>query len=335
MTDAPRRVLHPGAAMRARIVRRLPMRYAAGADPAQDRPPHVRAGSALARVGDRLAVVQDDANFVALVDPATGLARPVALPRGAAGLRQFDEGRGNKRFKMDLEACAAVPDVDDPGRTMLLALGSGSAERRERVVLLRGLDGPGPEVRVVDAPALYERLRARRDFSGSQMNVEGAVVIGERLRLFARGNGAPKDGVLPVNATCDLDLARLLAYLRDPASANPPDPADVVQYDLGEIGGERLGFTDAALVAGRVWFSAAAEDSPDAYHDGPVAGSALGVLDEGGGRWTELVDEEGRRFAGKVEGLLPRGETSAWVVVDADDPDRPSELCEVELEGFG
>ena len=90
MTDAPRRVLRADPALRARIVRRLPMRYAAGADPAQDRPAHVRAGSALARVGGRLAVVQDDANFVALVDPETGLARPVALPRGAAGLRQFD-----------------------------------------------------------------------------------------------------------------------------------------------------------------------------------------------------------------------------------------------------
>jgi len=36
-------------------------------------------------VGERLAVVQDDANFIALVDPASGLASSVVLPAGADG----------------------------------------------------------------------------------------------------------------------------------------------------------------------------------------------------------------------------------------------------------
>ena len=56
------------------------MRYAAGVDSSLDRPGHIRAGSGLAWVGDRLAVVQDDANFIALVDPTTGLADSIVLP---------------------------------------------------------------------------------------------------------------------------------------------------------------------------------------------------------------------------------------------------------------
>lgn len=94
----------------ARILRTTPLRYAEGADPALDRPAHVRAASAVARVGGRLAIVQDDANFVALVDPATGLAEAVTLPAGEGGLRQFDDLRGNKRFKLDLESCVLLED---------------------------------------------------------------------------------------------------------------------------------------------------------------------------------------------------------------------------------
>ena len=313
------------------MVSTLPLRYAAGADPSADRPAHVRAASGLARVGGRLAVIQDDANFVALVDPATGVADAVALPAGEGGRRQFDDLRGNKRFKLDLEACVSV-DVE--GEETLLALGSGSSPLREKIAVVRGLGGPSPDVRVVEATALYAALRGAREFAGSEMNVEGAVIVDRALRLFGRGNGAARDGLVAVNATCDLHLARLLAHLRDPASVDPPSPENVVRYDLGEIDGCRLGFTDGAAFGGRVLFAGAAEDSPDAIRDGPVTGSALGVLDMDGGRWTILRDRDGGRFMGKVEGLLPRDESSAWIVVDRDDPESPSELCEVELRGF-
>ncbi|HYJ78708.1 MAG TPA: hypothetical protein VEW03_03825, partial [Longimicrobiaceae bacterium] len=104
--------------------------------------------------------------------------------------------------------------------------------------------------------------------------------------------------------------------------------------DLGKIDGLRLTFTDAAVHDGCVFFAAAAEDSPDATRDGRVSGSALGVFDPGGGmRWTPLIGEDGTPFAGKVEGLMLRDAASAWVLVDRDDPLRPSELCEVMLEG--
>src|SRR3712207_3817046 len=83
-------------ALETRVVRRLPMRYAAGADATLDRPAHVRAASGLVWHGPRLVVVQDDTNFLALVDPATGLAESIALPAGEGGRRQFDDGRGNK-----------------------------------------------------------------------------------------------------------------------------------------------------------------------------------------------------------------------------------------------
>lgn len=320
-------------ALSARVVSRTPLLYAEGADPAQDRPAHVRAGSSLAWVEGRLAVVQDDANFVALVDPATLRARAVPLPAGHAGKRQFDDVRGTKAHKLDLEACLSVPGE---GGDLLLAFGSGSSPRRERVAVLEGWTGAEPSVSLRDASALYAALRECAGFAGSELNVEGAVWLGGRVRLFGRGNGAPRGGRLPADATCDLEWEALRAYLRDPEAAPPPAPREVVRYRLGALDGLRLGFTDAALQGGRLLFSAAAEDSPDAVADGRVAGSALGMFDAPDRvRWTVLRAADGGPFPAKVEGLaVPPGEAGrAWVVVDADDPAAPSELCEVELAG--
>lgn len=332
MEEGMKRVGVRDEGLEARVVRVVPLRYAEGADPATDRPAHVRAGSGLARVGGRIAVIQDDAHFVAMADPATGLAGAVVLPAGEGGLRQFDDARGNKRFKLDLEACAALPS---PEGDLLVALGSGSSPLREKVLVARRLESASPGIRLVDASPLYAALRAARDFSGSEMNVEGAVVIGDVLRLFNRGNGAPGDDHGPVDATCDLPLGALLAFLDDPAANPPPSPSNIVQWTLGEIGGHALGFTDGAVLDGRLFFTATAEDSPDAVRDGPVAGSAIGVFDRdgGGARWALLRDAHGEPFDGKVEGLLLRGPASAWIVVDRDDPSHPSELCEVTLSG--
>jgi hypothetical protein len=326
-----RRAILPDPRLTARILRTAPLLYTEGADSGLDRPAHVRAGSGMAWVGERLAVVQDDAAFLALVDPATMEVRAVALEAAEGGVRQFDDERGNKHLKTDLEACVTLPH---DGAEVLLAFGSGSTGKRERVLVARRLNTASPSTEMVDASSLYALLRAERRFSGSEMNIEGAALVGSVVRLFNRGNGAARDGYQPVDASCDLPLAALLAYLGDP-SGPPPTPDNVVQHHLDAIDTLRLGFTDATARGGTVYFSAAAEDSPDATRDGRVAGSVLGVLDDEGGRWTLLVDAAGAPFDGKVEGIaFWRDHTHRlWAVVDADDPQRPSELCEIELIG--
>lgn len=324
-------------ALTARVVRSVPLFYADGSSPEHDRPAHVRSASGLVRAGDHVAVIQDDANFVALADPATGQARAITLPAGQAGLRQFDDLRGNKRFKLDLESCVTLGDADGGG--MLVAFGSGSTPLREKIVLVRGAASPDrepdPDVRVVDASALYTLLRAEVGFSGSELNVEGAAVATGVLRLFNRGNGAPHGDLQPVNAMCDVDLAAFLAFLGDPATAPPPPPREVTQYDLGAIDGLPLTFTDAAERGGAILYAAAAEASPDATRDGPVAGCAIGIIQGGEARYAVVEDSRGDHYAGKIEGILPHpaDPVRLWVVIDRDDPGAPSELLEVVLGG--
>lgn len=329
-------------ALHIHIVRQWPLRYAAGADHTVDRPDHVRAGSGLAWVGERLAVVQDDANFIALVDPLTGLATSVVLPAGADGVRQFDSGRGNKKQKFDLEALVTL---DEPEGAMLLAIGSGSSKKRERLVTVHRAGESDELLALIEASSLYETLRDNKEFSGSDMNIEGAVRFGDVLRLFGRGNGEATKRHLPLDSTCDLHWPSVRAYLKQPDEIPPPTPGRVRQYALGEADGVRLSFTDATLAWGdraehpHMLYTAAAEGSPDSRRDGEVAGSAVGCLDARGDdadlRYTLLRNGEGDLLPLKVEGIAC-GRADArqvYVVLDGDDPDAPSTLCELRLDG--
>ena len=316
------------------VVEQRALSYAEGADAATDRPAHVRAGSGLAVVPGGIALIQDDANFIAFLPSDGGSPRALTLPAGAGGLRQFDDVRGNKKHKLDLEACVAV---DTPTGVLLLALGSGSKRRREQIALVRGWEAGGDiDVRLVHVPLLYEGLRRERAFAGSELNVEGAIWVSGRLRLFGRGNGEVRGDLRPVNATCDLDWPALLAHLESPDASPPPTPTNITRYELGALGGVPLTFTDAALRGRSVLYAAAAEASPDATRDGQVSGSALGVIDEAKrARWTPLVDRLGAPYVGKVEGLaaVSGAEDRVYAVLDSDDPATASVLCTVELRG--
>ncbi len=298
--------------LHAEVVKRIPLRYEEGPSAPHDRPAHVRAGSGLAWRRDKLVVVQDDALFLAVVDPKTGRATAEALP-SIGGKRQFDVGRGNKMAKADLEAVCVFESGE------LVAFGSGSSPAREKVVL---------EDELVAANALYVALRKERTFSGCELNVEGATIHGADLVLLNRGNGSPREEAC--DASCRIAAGPFLDWLR--ATGPLPPLRDVRRYDLGSIDGVRLTFTDAAAVGGWLAYLAAAEDCPNTIDDGAVAGTAIGWIQGDSVRYT-LLRERGQPFREKAEGLAldPDDRKGAWIVLDKDDPDAPSELCRVQI----
>jgi hypothetical protein len=319
------------ARLAARIVSRTPLLYAAGADAALDRPRHVRAGSGLGHFGAELAVIQDDASFLALIAADTFHVRAVPFARGHAGKRLFDDTLGNKAHKLDLEACVSVTLR---GKPALIAFGSGSTPARERVVVT-SQQGSALTTRVLPLPGLYASLRRHPAFAGTALNLEGAVTSGERLLLVQRGNAAPQADAAPRDAIAELLWDDVLAGItEDPA--REPRVQRVTAYELGERGGVRLTFTDACAVDGdALLYLAAAEASPDAVRDGPVAGCAVGILRAGSARYAPLQDAHGADVTDKAEGILldRRRPQRALIVLDPDDPARPSELCEVALHG--
>jgi hypothetical protein len=292
---------------------------------ADDLPPYVRAVSALRRWQGRTVFVQDDVNALVSGEPNFGGLEPLLLPRGRDLRRRFEKELGNKQAKLDLEAAAVLPD----GR--LLVLGSGSTRAREQLVLVQ----PNLELRLVPGAPLYQGLRDELTFAGSELNLEGALVVGSYLRLLQRGNGATHGELGPVNAFGDLALAEFLAWLDD--GAEPPRLRRITQLQLGDHQGAALSITDAAFFEagnagqkeGAPWvITASAEASPNTVDDGAVACSCVGLMNEGRLRLTPLVDERGRVLPLKVEGIEPRpGRLGEFdVVVDVDDANKPALL---------
>jgi hypothetical protein len=315
----------------ARVIERRALNYAEGPDLDTGRPAHVRAGSGLVWVGSELAVIQDDALFLGLVSPSSARVSAHALPAGPGGARLFDDASGNKAHKLDLESA-----VFFDGR--LFAFGSGSTPARELVVVIENPAGQAPVARLSPAHRLYAALRSAREFSGSELNIEGAALIEKEIVLAQRGNGRAIDGRLPVDATVRVDAARLAAYLDSKDTAPLPALESITRYALGAISDVRLTFTDLASADERLFYLAAAEASPDTVRDGIVVGTALGVISADGtrARYAPITDREGRIFTGKAEGLAldPNNPTRAWIVIDRDDPNAAAELCTLELRGI-
>ena len=264
----------------------------------------VRAASAIAALGAGWIVVQDDGTHGCFVGPDGATSRVRLLPP-VAGRDVFDEAHGTKHLKPDLEAACAVPD--DLGGGVLI-LGSGSTPARMRAVLVR----PDLSVEVRDLSATYAAVAHALDVDDDRLNLEGACVVGGRLRWFQRRPAASVDVALP-----HLDHVGAVRH-----------------YDLGTASGVDFGITDAVALPGGVLASLAAEDSPNTYDDGPVVASALAYLpDEGEQVVMALPLVEGR--VAKVEGLAlldwsPTG-GRLLAVVDADDPQEPSALLRISV----
>jgi hypothetical protein len=268
--------------------------------------PAVTAGSALLRIGPRLLAIHDDAFRATWIEPTTLTCDSWLL---------WGDGKPlPKARKPDFEAAVVA------GHDTVYLLGSGSTDERCRVAQL---DLRRRSASVADRTAFYAAIRGALGLAVP--NVEGAAVEGERLLLLHRGVGGEPSACLTLVASA--------------LTGAPPRVVGTEWFSLGALDSVPLGFTDLAMgPGGRRFFVAAAEDTTDAVADGAVAGSVLGVI--GGAaerrcaRWTAIRDSAGVPLRHKVEGLaLDDDGRGAWLLSDADDPARPSELCRVELAG--
>jgi hypothetical protein len=257
------------------------------------------AASGIARLGDTLYVIADDQTFLTNV---TG-DRLSRLPLFAEALPEDHKAR--KKMKPDLEAIVPLD------ASTLLALGSGSSSARYRGVLLE------PKPQIVDLGPLYTALLAKLP----ELNIEGAAVIGDELRLLQRGNGKKGE-----NAIVSLALASVLKSLKDKHAIGADAIKGIRKVELGILDGVPLSFTDAcALPDGRMVFSAAAEASASTYDDGEVKGSVIGIMAKDG------TITETRRLSPnmKAEGVLAtlgKDGIDLLIVNDADDPNVSSAL---------
>jgi hypothetical protein len=270
------------------------------------RPLHLSAASGLACISSFIYVVADDELHLGVFRAhSSEPGRLIRLFQGELPAGKVDR----KKQKADFEALTLLPSHGDYPYGALLALGSGSRPNR-RLGALLGLDPQGAvrgSPRVVDCSPILGSL----DGEFPALNIEGAVVSGTELRLFQRGNQRHSK-----NAIIRFQLSTFLDALSSEQSA-AITPSAINTFDLGQIEGIPLCFTDAAaLPDGAMVFTAVAEDTDDNYKDGTCVGAAVGVVDK------ELQCLYHLERPYKVEGVNARVEgrvISLLMVTDADD----------------
>ncbi len=115
---------------------------------------------------------------------------------------------------------------------------------------------------------------------------------------------------------------------------------------MPEIGGVKNCFTGADFFDKHFWFTCSAEDTQDAYEDGAVKGSMIGLLEVGQDNSSRFMEEkivlstltsffeEGQLFEGKIESVSvyekdKEGVYTALAVTDNDG--KPSELLLLDI----
>ncbi len=104
-----------------------------------------------------------------------------------------------------------------------------------------------------------------------------------------------------------------------------------IEYDLGDIDGVPLQFTDAvALSDDRVLFLATAENTDNAYEDGATSGSALGIIGSDG-RIEYVAKIEGTEKLEGVSVTINSSHIELLLVADTDDQSKPSSLFKTTI----
>jgi hypothetical protein len=287
---------------------------------APGRPAHMSAASGVVRRGDFVYVIGDDELHIG--EFRLSSREPGRLRRVLSGELPADDGE-RARMKPDLEALTVLPPFEGRPYGALLGLGSGSGTDRDRGFVC-GLAADGSiagEPDELDLAPLYALLREEV----TELNVEGAATMGESLWLLHRGDS--KEGS---NLVAELSLEQLMQSLQEDLCLDAEELEQMRHYDLGDIEGVELTFSDATPIADQLLvFTASAE-----AEDGHICGSVVGTLGlDGSVKRLRTID---RRW--KVEGVhaaIDTGVLDFTFVCDQDDPNAPAPLLSatMPLEG--
>jgi len=284
--------------------------------------PHLSAASGMWICNDTLYVVADDELVLGVFSmqndqPGQTLTIiPGALPQ---------EAKQRKAAKPDFESLTYLPASAMYPHGALLALGSGSTEQRKRGMLwpFDQQQQLVPVPQLFDLQPLYQPLES----VFADLNIEGVVIQGNRLKLWQRANNQQRN-----NAVIEYPLADVYAVINAQQQILNLQPQRIDYYDLGEVAGVPLSFTDAyALEDGACLFTAAAENTDNSYLDGECVAAAIGLIDaQRQLRWLKPVQP-----IVKIEGISAKhvgDQLQVLLVSDADNPATAAQLLETHIQ---
>ena len=226
-----------------------------------------------------------------------------------------------------------IPKIDKPdfeamemvSASKIFIFGSGSKSPERDVCILVEL---GQEVTYneYDISQFYEHLRSLKMMQGYELDIEGLAFDGDLLYLFNRGH----------NIIFSFSYKKFMKYCQN---GTPFPIPEINHYTLPKINGLEAGFSGATSSANNNYliFTAAVEDAPNAYDDGDILGSFIGVIALDNGKLFDnfLIQQiPNPGFPLKVESVIVDNvisDTQTDLVLVTDNDGKPSEVIRLRM----
>lgn len=217
----------------------------------------ISGGSGIVKSGDTYHIIGDDSPFLFSLNSDFKISSKTPLLDSV----NFSDKRIIKSKKPDFEAIEMIE------KNEIVVFGSGS-KSPQRNSFMRILLKDSLIIEKYDISHLYSNLRNLPLFKDSELNIEATAFHNNQIFLFNRKK----------NLIIRFEYKELLTYLRGEIPFPHPE---IRQFFLPKIKGIEAGFSGATALKGepKIIFTASVEDTYNAYDDGEVLGSFIGMID--------------------------------------------------------
>ena len=265
---------------------------------------NVPSGSGIVKSGDTYYVIGDDSPFLFSLDKAFKVISKTRLIDSDPS----SDGRILKSVKPDFESLEMI------GENELVVFGSGS-KSPQRDVFIRILLQDSVIIERHAISEFYDNLRNLPIFKDSELNIEATAFYNDQIFIFNRRK----------NLIIKFEYKDLLSYIKGETAFPKPE---ITEFFLPKINGVEAGFSGATALKGqpKIIFTASVEDTDNAYDDGEILGSFIGLIDISNNTVSHSFDyceipnaEENLKVESvTVEEEISSGETKVVLITDDD-----------------
>ncbi|QOW08876.1 hypothetical protein Q73A0000_00200 [Kaistella flava (ex Peng et al. 2021)] len=214
-------------------------------------------GSGMAKYGGGYYAIGDDSPYLFFLNKKFQVISKTLISNN----KDFNGERIIKAEKADFESVELI------NGTEMVTFGSGG-KSPQRDVLVRILLHQPLEIENYDITPFYNHLRNLPEFKNSELNIEATAFYDNQLYLFNR----KKSLIIKFNYT------HYLSFIKGEAEL---PTLEIKEFFLPKIDGIESGFSGATILQkdSKIIFTASVEDSINAYEDGEILGSFIGMID--------------------------------------------------------
>lgn len=229
---------------------------------------NVPSGSGIAKSGDAYYVIGDDSPFLFTLNEEFEVISKTRL-------LDSDELLGKRIIKCEKPDFETLEMINE---NELVVFGSGS-KSPQRDVFVRILLKDSVIVESYVITDFYDRLRNLPLLQDSELNIEATAFRDNHIFLFNRKK----------NLIIKFEYSDLLSYIKGEAAFPKPE---IKEYFLPTINGIEAGFSGATALKAelKIIFTAAVEDTDNAYDDGEILGSFIGMIDISDNNLADIID---------------------------------------------